>query len=68
MITEGVRTYLVRDATGAESVHVARSEWEAVERHVLHYGLLCLGEEPTVTEASSEVPCRDEVCGREVMS
>lgn len=55
--------FLVKDKSGAESVHEAMDKEEAIQRHLLHYSLIYLKDEPDVVEAPDETPCRDESCG-----
>ena len=54
---------MVEDSFGASSVHDAEDKDEAIQRHLLHYGLLYLEHEPNVTDTPNGIPCRDSPCG-----
>jgi len=55
--------FLVKDHSGMMSVHYAEDENEAIQRHLLHYGLLNLPDGIEVSEVEDEVSCLDEPCG-----
>lgn len=59
-----VRLWQVTDYTGAKSVHYAVGAEHAIQKHLVHYGLLFLEEKPRaqVVLGFAEV-CYDSYCG-----
>lgn len=59
--------YKVTDYTGMHSSHWAANEDVAIQKHLLHYGLLYLSEEPWVEDIRNvpeamELICDDSSC------
>lgn len=55
--------YKVTDHTGAHSSHWAISEDEAIQKHLLHHGLLYLSEEFVVEDIRDNPEEMELICG-----
>jgi len=62
------KAFVVIDHTNEKSIHMALGREGAIQAHMVHYGLLCLNQEPRVRSTRSlpqqrrERLCWDSLC------